>query len=364
MNSGASGVGILLLSGSDPSALSHLVSETQSELLGDQDSSLAVTRFSLAEYAAEGAAASLGVVVEACMTPPMFTPYRVVVVREMGICKSADLEPLLDYLKNPMPTTKLLLVWEKPAVGGRSERLPAALSNAVKSAGGVFRAADPAQGNVTGKAWLKKQREQAKVKLDKKAFDLLVDRLGEDRTRIWGILDALYGTYGEGPILSSEDVEPFIGEAGSVPPWELTDAISTGDYGRSQDQLARMLSSGGRHPLQILASLHGYFERILRLDGAGVRNKADAATLLRKSGAMNKSGSTYPAEIAFEASKELRGWKIRRVYELLAAADLDLRGRSGAPASVVLEVLVARLVQLHPKQPSVARGRTSDAGSD
>ena len=325
---------------------------------------MAVTRFSLAEYAAEGAAASLGVVVEACMTPPMFTPYRVVVVREMGICKSADLEPLLDYLKNPMPTTKLLLVWEKPAAGGRSERLPAALSNAVKSAGGVFRAADPAQGNVTGKAWLKKQCKQTKVKLDKKAFDLLVDRLGEDRTRIWGILDALYGTYGEGPILSSEDVEPFIGEAGSVPPWELTDAISTGDYGRSQDQLARMLSSGGRHPLQILASLHGYFERILRLDGAGVSTEDDAVTLLRKSGAMSKSGSTYPAEIAFEASGWLGGWKIRRVYELLAAADLDLRGRSGAPASVVLEVLVARLVQLHSKQPSVTQGRTSGAGSD
>lgn len=346
MNASATQVSLLLLWGRDPSAVSHLVSEVQGKLLGKHDANLALTRFSADEYAAEGAAASIVGVVEACMTPPMFTPYRVIVARELGIFKTADLEALLSYLKDPMPTTKLLLVWEKPVGQSALERLPADLANAVESAGGLIMAADAAYGKA-GREWLKEQCGLAKVRLDSAAFELLVERLGEDRTRVWGILDALHGAYGEGSRLSAEDVAPYIGEFGSVPSWGLTDTISRGDFGRAQGQLERLLGSGERHPLQIMAFLNGYFERILRLDGASVRNAGEAAVLLRQSGALSKSGSTFPAKVALESSKRVGGWKIRRVYELLAAADLDLRGRSGMPSSVVLEVLVARLVQLH-----------------
>ena len=345
MNASVAQASLLLLWGRDPTAVSHLVSEVQGELLGRQDANLAVTRLSAAEYAAEGAAASIFGVVEACMTPPMFTPYRVIVARELGIFKSTDLEPLLSYLQNPMPTTKLLLVWEKPVGQSGSERVPAALYEAVESAGGMLMGADAAHGNA-GKTWLREQCKRARVRLDPAAYELLVERLGEDRTRIWGILDALQGAYGEASRLGAEDVAPYIGEFGSVPPWGLTDAISRGDFSSSQDQLGRLLRSGGRHPLQIMASLHIYFERILRLDGTDVRTAKEAAVLLRQSGALPKSGSTYPAPIALQSSRKV-GPKIRRVYELLAAADLDLRGRTGMHSKTVLEVLVARLVQLH-----------------
>ena len=346
MNASASQDTLLLLWGRDPSAVSHLVSEVQGKLLGKQDANLALTRFSAAEYVAEGAAASIVGVVEACMTPPMFTPYRVIVARELGIFKPADLEALLSYLKDPMPTTKLLLVWEKPVGQSALERLPPDLSKAVESAGGLLMAADAAQGKA-GRAWLKEECRLAKVRLDSGAFNLLVERLGEDRTRVWGILDALHGAYGEAAQLKAGDVAPYLGEFGSAPPWGLTDAISRGDFGSAQEQLERLLGSGERHPLQIMASLNVYFERILRLDGASVRNAGEAAVLLRQSGALPKSGSPFPARVALQASKKVGGWKIRRVYELMAAADLDLRGRSGMNSTVVLEVLVARLAQLH-----------------
>jgi hypothetical protein len=49
---------------------------------------------------------------------------------------------------------------------------------------------------------------------------------------------------------------------------------------------------------------------------------------------------------------------IRRAVELLAEADLDLRGRSGAPPEAVLEILVARLAHLAGRAaPSRPRGR-------
>ena len=49
---------------------------------------------------------------------------------------------------------------------------------------------------------------------------------------------------GAGP-LEPDDIEPFLGEAGSVPPWELTDAIDEGRVAESVDKLRRMLGGGG-----------------------------------------------------------------------------------------------------------------------
>jgi DNA polymerase III delta subunit len=54
----------------------------------------------------------------------------------------------------------------------------------------------------------------------------------------------------------------------------------------------------------------------------------------------------FPARKALELSRKLGGTKIRRAFDLLAAADLDLRGARELPDDIVLEVLVARLSRL------------------
>lgn len=349
----AAGVGVILISGKDPSAVSRLVSEAQAELLEEQDASMTVTRFSSAEYNSPESDTSIYPLTEACVTPPMFSPFRVIVARDLAVFNSAEIQPLLDYLEKPLTSTKLLLVWEKPA-GGSGGRLPATLTKVVKQAGGVHRSADVGMGK-EGEAWLREQCATAQVKLDAAAVGILLERLGEDRQRVRGILEVLRDAYGEGSSLSATDVAPYIGAPGALPPWSLTDAIGKGDIGKAVEQLQRFLGSGGRHPLQLMALLHNHFDRIVRLDGSGVRNTAGAAEVLRGSGSMPKSGSTYPASIALRQSRELGSAKIRRIVELLAAADLDLRGASGINPETVLEILVARLAAQHRSRPAQRR---------
>ena len=140
--------------------------------------------------------------------------------------------------------------------------------------------------------------------------------------------------------LSPEDVEPFLGEAGSVPPWELTDAIDRGDPAGALDKLHRVLGAGGRHPLQVMVTLHAHFERILRLHGSGAATEKQAAEIL------GLKGSTFPARKALGRVSALGPARLTRAILLLADADQALRGTQGWPAEQVMEVLVVRLTRL------------------
>ena len=116
----------------------------------------------------------------------------------------------------------------------RSGTVHKALVEAVKKTGQTV---DTEPGAPATKEWLEGQLKEARgVKLDQAARELVVERLGEDLGRVPALLDGLEATYGPGARLSEDDVEPFLGEAGGVPPWELTDAIDRGDTAAALDR--------------------------------------------------------------------------------------------------------------------------------
>ena len=338
--------GIELVSGGDPAALSRLVSDSLSRLVGDADSALVVTELTEEAYTSADGALAISPVIDAAQTPPMLSDYRVVVARHLGVFPAAEVGPLVDYLAAPLETTRLLLVWEKGAAQTQNRPLPPALASAVEAAGGARHRAEVGQGKA-GRAWLGEQLAGAAVRLDRGAADLLAGHLGENRTGVWAVLDTLAGAYGSGARLSAAEVAPFLGERGTVPPWELTDAIGRGDIAGSLGSLQRLSGPEAMHPMQILAILRNHYDRILHLDGSGARDEAAAAELLREAGLLRKGGSTFPARGALAAARRLGPTGIRRAVALLAAADLDLRGRTALEAEVTLELLVARLGQLH-----------------
>ena len=125
-----------------------------------------------------------------------------------------------------------------------------------------------------------------------------------------------------------------------MPPWDLTDAIDRGDRAAALDLLQRMIGQGERHPFQVLSTLHSHFARMLRLDGADVAGEKQAAELL------GMKGSTFPAKKAHGPGPPARARPHRAAVDLLAQADLDLRGGKAWPDHLVLEVLVARLATM------------------
>jgi DNA polymerase-3 subunit delta len=310
-------------------------------LVGERDAATVVE-----EHGGPGAPdLEAGLIVDALTTPPFITDRRVVVVREAGRLLSADAGRLVSCLDDPVPGVVLVLV----AGGGT---IPAALVKTVDRLGSVV---DTAVG--TGRArtqWLVERLHAAPVRLDARAATLLGDHLGGDLSRLQGLLDTLEAAYGSGAAIDSEKLEPFLGEAGRVAPWDLTDAIDAGDTATALAALGRLLGPGGSHPLVILSVLHRHYQAMLRLDGAGVTSGEQAATLLGMR-------SAFPARKALEQGRRMGPARLGRAVTLLADADLDVRGRSALPDVTVLEVLVGRLSRLGSVREAAAGrgGRTS-----
>jgi DNA polymerase-3 subunit delta len=147
--------------------------------------------------------------------------------------------------------------------------------------------------------------------------------------------------YGTGASVGVEELEPFLGAAGSVPPWELTDAINAGSSVEALAALHRMLGAGGRAAPEIVAILHRHFSSMLRLDGAEVAGEEDAARLLGVR-------SPFVAKKALAQVQRLGSERVGRAITLVADADLDVKGRTALPPELILEVLVARLSRLVP----------------
>ncbi|MCB0990226.1 MAG: DNA polymerase III subunit delta [Acidimicrobiales bacterium] len=317
---------IYLLNGDDPSLLSESLTKLVNELVGDGDRTLLVDELAGEEYTVEH-------VVDAAHTIAFLSDRRIVVARGFERFSADELDPMVRYLGDPLDTSTVVVEW-------RSGRIPKRLTDAIKSAGGEKRStAAPAQARAR-QGWLDERMASSPVALEPRAKKLIADHLGEDVGRLGGLLATLESAFGPGVKLGVDDVAPFLGDAGSVPVWDLTDAVDRGDIGGSLGVLARMLDAGGMHPLQVMAVLHRHFERMLMLDGSGVRDDKAAAALL------GMKGSTFPAKKALTQTRRLGSEPIRSAIGLLARADLDLKGNSALEARTVVEILTARLAQL------------------
>jgi DNA polymerase III subunit delta len=313
-----------LLSGNDESVLRSAVHELVDQLVGDGDRAMMVDEFDDNEY-------ELRVVVDAAQTPSFLTDKRVVVARGVERFTADELAPLIAYLGNPLDSCDLVVVINSGSV-------PKKLGDAVKAVGTVTNTSPPSRAK-DRQAWIADRVGEAGVRLKPQAVAQLGEWLGEDAGRLDGILATLASTYGADRALTFEEIEPFLGDAGGVPPWDFTDAIDAGDTTKALTLLGRMMHAGERHPLQIMAILHSHYSNIAKLDGADARTEQDAM-------AATGITSPYPAKKALANSRRLGPASSRRAIELLAQADLDLRGARELEPSLIMEVLVARLSKL------------------
>ena len=317
-------MGLHLITGDNDALSSSATADVVHRLVGGGDRSLMVDDYDSDEY-------ELAAVVDAAQTPPFLTESRVVVARRLGRFTADEVAPLVELLTDLLPTTELVLV-------GGGGRLVKALVDGAKRAGATVVDSAPPSRARDRSDWFAAQVKAVGLRIEPRAMTQLVSWLGEDSERLPGVLHVLASAYGADRVLGAADLAPFLGDAGDIPPWDLTDAIDRGETAVAMDALQRMVN-GGRHPLQIMAILHNQYARLLALDGADARDEASAAAAMGI-----KPG--FPARKALDLYRRLGSAKVVRAISLLAQADLDLRGAKEWPDDLVMEVLVARLSRL------------------
>lgn len=331
-----------LVKGDDPILRSDAVEQLVAELLGDDDRSLALEDLTVppkgsAEGEGGGSDARIAVVdttLNGASTPPFMTESRVVVLRDVGLLTAAEVEPVCRYLDDPMPTTELVLV----AGGGTVAK---SLEAAIKKHGTVH-----APGATKAVDVLDRELGAAGLRLRPAATKALVAHVGGDAGLLPGIVDTLAGAYGPDQELELDQIAPYLGGEGSVPVWDLTNAIEKGDKATALTVLHRLLTVTSPtqpkpvHPLQVVAILHSHYRRLLKLDDPSIRSAEDAAAAL--GGRTNPNSARY----RLKQARALGTDGLRQAFDQLARADLDLKGERAIPGDAVLDVLVVRLCNL------------------
>ena len=186
------------------------------------------------------------------------------------------------------------------------------------------------------------------VTIDRATAQQVADQIGDDVARVDALARSLQAIYGTAP-LNFSHIEPYLGDAGDVPEWDLTDAIDVGDASKAIVVARRMLDSKGRAGLQIVNILQRHYLRMARLEGSGVRGEEQAAELL----GINK----YPAGKALRVSERLGAKRIATAVHWITQADINLKGGVSFGGKdldtdldvtdlTVIEVLVARLAKM------------------
>jgi len=337
--------------GDDPILRAEVIDALVERVLDGQDRTLALEEFTIPGRASdgdevggtEGRNAVVGNAIDAASSPAFMTDRRVIVLRDVGGLTAAEAGPLVAYLGDPLPTTVVILV----AGGGR---VAPGITKIVKASGEEL---GPATEDVAGV--LSERAQAAGIKLQPDAVRAVTARFGEDAGRVPQLVELLASTFGDGARLGADDVEPYLGEAGAVPVYELTNAIEAGDVAGSLELLDRMLTVTSAsqpkpmHPLQVLSMLHNQVRRLALLDDPSIRTDNDAVV------ALGGKVKPYPVKKALAMSRRWGSERIRTAYDALAEADLQMKGASAIPERTVIEMLVARLAGMSARSGAGSR---------
>ncbi len=323
---------LYLIEGTDQGLVDNGLVDLLNRLCGEYEPSMVVEEYG----GPDSEAVDVLQVAEALSTPPFLADRRIVVLRQVGRMPSADISKLVGAIDDI--TDGVLLV-----ITGGDRTVPAPLRKVVGELGIIVDATSPAERQRP--KWIHERISKSPLKMDSRAESWLQDRLGDDLSRLDGLLGILVATYGEGAVLSESDLEPFAGEAGVLPSWELTDAIDAGNASLAMKNLHRLIFAGEFYPLAILAILYRHYESALRVDGLALRDGSQAAEVI---GVKSK----FLGEKSLRLSRQLGYVGISSAISLLAQADIDLRGNTALPAITILDVLVGRLSRLRTTRPA------------
>ncbi len=241
---------------------------------------------------------------------------RLVVVRRADQWKAADVETLIEYLADPLPTTCLALVGS----GGPTPRM----LRAVEAAGQVLAFGPPAKANAKERAaWFRTYVQDEVKKYGSKISPALASevvtragRAGEDAGHLGN--EAIKLALGAGSQGVTKDlVDALVVVDPEAKAYLLGDLITQGDARGAYGMLADLAGgSDSTHPIVIHRTLARHFRGIAVAQTPGA-TKADLDRLVGLKG--------YPADKALEQAQRLAPgigeWCVARIADL----ELDLR---------------------------------------
>jgi DNA polymerase III subunit delta len=279
-------------------------------------------------------------------TQPFFAERRLVVVKDAPIFaasrkkEGADEgeedakgntgeEPLIAYLKSPVPSTCLVFLSEDN-VDSRKK-----VTKAVIATGGAVECRPYKPEDAVSWAAARATSIYGK-KLPDPAARLLIDKVGADLRLIDNELQKLALYVGDAKQIAVADVDGLVGGMAETEIFRLTEAVMLKERARAIELLGRILRQVD-HPLQVLAALTNRFRQILT-----VKTLVARGVSLREGPGIAKMHPFAYEKMVGHVRTYHRDEIIRSLRRLLEA---DVAMKSGFEAKLTIETLVVELMQ-------------------
>ncbi len=196
-------------------------------------------------------------VIDAARRFPMMAEHQLVVIREAQLMR--DLEQLVSYVRQPMPSTILVIEHKYKNVDRRKS-----LASLIEKNGLIFESKKIPDYRMG--AYLTDTLKSRGVKADAKASQMLIDYLGNDLSRLSKELDKLAIVMAEKglPCITAEMVEQYVGISKEFNNFELLRALIRRDVLKSNRIIRYFGANPKKNPIQLtLAVLFNYFSNLL-----------------------------------------------------------------------------------------------------
>lgn len=233
---------------------------------------------------------------------------------------------LLQYVREPEPTTVLVLVSERWNLRKwESDELPAAMAET----GAIVPCARPVGAAMYD--WLTREAAALGITMERAAASELVDRLGDDPLSLYREVEKLASHAGDGGRVAVQDVLALTGDLAAPSIFHFLDVLFVERRrSRAMSLLSRLLRD--MHPLRLHSMLLSQLRKIIALKGACEKNMSVTAAALEV-----KLPVHLVSQLRLMAQRTPYG-RFAELLRLLAAAEARLK--RGGDGRQVLEGLV------------------------
>ena len=204
---------------------------------------------------------------------PMMAERQVIIVKEaQNLIKT--IEQLVDYAKNPQPTTVLVFNYKYKTLDKRK-----ALYKTLSKAAVVFESKKIYEDKIPG--WIQNFLRSKQISITPKAALMLTEFLGNDLSKIANELNKLEIVVGAKKEITPEIIEENIGISKDYNNFELQKALGNLDHKKAYQIVHYFAQNSKQHPFVLTISiLYLYFTKLMTLHTVRDRNPGTVAKAL------------------------------------------------------------------------------------
>jgi len=260
-----------------------------------------------------------------CLTLPLMSTYRMLLVKEAEKIEEIYIDFLKDYLKNSTPSTILIFLFNSTSNKNSFKLL--------KKYGATYYFnpfSEKASEN-----WIRNRLSQKGFQIKDDAIRYLLDQAGNDMIKIDNELKKIELRQWDKNEITLEDIQALIGRSQRHSAFNLADAIGRKNVDTALKILHRLIEDG-EEPLKILGALQYHFRLLLRLKNLQHKQMNDLAIM--KKLIINK----FNYNGVKEQSKLFSLSELIHAFQLFYQTDRYLK-RSQVKAHFYLEQLLLNL---------------------